>query len=39
MLRIADDIARETAALEAELLAAGLLDAGLMAPKAANEPK
>lgn len=37
MLRIADEIAHESAKLEAELLKEGLLDAGLGAPKAANQ--
>jgi hypothetical protein len=37
MLRIADEIARETAKLEADLIEAGLLDAGLASPTAANE--
>lgn len=36
MLRIADEIARETAKIEVELLDAGLLDARLTTPKSPN---
>lgn len=37
MLTLADELARQSAKLESELLNEGLLNAGLAAPKAANE--
>lgn len=37
MLKLADELARQSAKLESELLHEGLLDARLAAPKAANE--
>lgn len=37
MIRLADEIARESAKLESELLGEGLLNAGLGAPKAGRK--